>query len=125
MKLAVKNLSGDSVGEVEVPDAAFDYPLKTDLIHGAVVAIRAAQRAGTHHAKNRADVTGSNKKLYRQKGTGRARVGRAASPIRKGGGTAHGPQPRSYEKGFFPLLKKHGGSSRSRCNTRRSSRASA
>lgn len=107
MKLQVKNLSSDSVGEIEVPDEVFDYPLKTDLIHSAVLAVQAAWRSGTHSAKGRAEVTGSGKKLYRQKGTGRSRVGRAASPIRRGGGTSHGPQPRSYVQGFSRREKRN------------------
>jgi len=70
--------------------------MKNGLIHTAVVAWQAAQRAGTHKVKNRNEVAGSGRKLFKQKGTGRARMGRAANPLR-GKGTVHGPQPRSYE----------------------------
>jgi len=62
------------------------------------VAVRAAQRAGTHKAKVRSEVSGSGRKLWRQKGTGRARVGSRRTPLWRGGGTVHGPRPRSYEK---------------------------
>lgn len=98
MKLAVKNLANQSVAEAEVPDEVFNYPYKEHLIHEVVVAIRAAQRAGTHKVKVRSEVAGSGRKLWRQKGTGRARVGSRRTPLWKGGGTVHGPQPRSYEK---------------------------
>jgi large subunit ribosomal protein L4 len=98
MKLAVKNLANQSVGETEVPDEVFNYPYKEHLIHEVVVAVRAAQRAGTHKTKPRSEVAGSGRKLWRQKGTGRARVGSRRTPLWRGGGTVHGPQPRSYEK---------------------------
>ncbi|HVS62448.1 MAG TPA: 50S ribosomal protein L4 [Thermoanaerobaculia bacterium] len=98
MKLAIKNLANESVGEAEVPDEVFNYPYKEHLIHEVVVAVRAAQRAGTHKAKVRSEVSGSGRKLWRQKGTGRARVGSRRTPLWRGGGTVHGPQPRSYEK---------------------------
>ncbi len=96
MKLAVKNLKNDAVGEAEVPDEIFSYPYKEHLIHLAVVAIRAAQRAGTHKVKGRGEVKASGKKPWRQKGTGRARVGSVASPLWRKGGTVHGPQPRDH-----------------------------
>lgn len=107
MKVQVKSLDNGSVKELDLPDAVFDYPFKSDLIHSAVVAIRAAQRRGTHKTKNRKDVRGSGRKLYRQKGTGRARVGNAKSPIRRSGGVAHGPQPRSHEKGLSRREKRN------------------
>jgi large subunit ribosomal protein L4 len=98
MKLAIKNLANQPVGEAEVPDEVFNYPYKEHLIHEVVVALRAAQRAGTHKVKPRSEVSGSGRKLWRQKGTGRARVGSRRTPLWRGGGTVHGPQPRSYEK---------------------------
>ena len=97
MKIAVKSLKNRKVKEIDVPDAIFDYPYKEHLIHTAVRSYMAAQRQGTHSAKRRGEVRGSGRKLYRQKGTGRARAGRASSPLRRGGGTVHGPQPRNYE----------------------------
>lgn len=71
---------------------------KTQTVHDTVVAYRAAQRAGTHCTKTRAEVAASNKKPWRQKGTGRARVGRVSSPIWRGGGVVFGPKPRDYSK---------------------------
>ncbi len=97
MKISVKNFKNESVGEVEVSEAVFGYPYKEHLIHTVIRAILAAQRAGTHKTKVRSEVAGSGKKLWRQKGTGRARMGSARSPIWRKGGTVHGPQPRSYE----------------------------
>ena len=96
MKIAVKNLANETVKEIELPEQVFAYPYKEDLIHLAVVAIRAAMRRGTHKTKTRAEVSGSGRKLWRQKGTGRARTGSVRSPLWRKGGTVHGPQPRSY-----------------------------
>lgn len=98
MKLAVKNLKNEPVGETEVPDAIFTYPYKEHLIHLAVVAFLAGRRAGTHKVKGRHEVRGGGRKPWRQKGTGRARVGSRRSPLWRGGGTVHGPQPRSHAK---------------------------
>lgn len=96
MKITVKNLKNEDVGELELPEEVFDYPFKEHLIHTAVRACLAAKRRGTHKTKVRSEVVGSGRKLYRQKGTGRARAGTASSPLRRAGGTVHGPQPRSY-----------------------------
>jgi large subunit ribosomal protein L4 len=96
MKVPVKNLENKAVGEVELPEAVFGYPYKEHLVHLAVVSIRNAQRAGTHKTKGRHEVSGSGKKLWKQKGTGRARVGSRRTPLWRKGGTVHGPQPRSY-----------------------------
>lgn len=98
MKIKVKNLSNEEVKEIELPEAVFDYPYKEHLIHLAVEAVRAAQRAGTHKTKTRDEVRGSGRKLWRQKGTGRARVGSIRTPLWRKGGTVHGPQPRDYTK---------------------------
>lgn len=106
MKIPVKNLKNQDVGEVEVPDAVFSYPYKEHLIHTVVRAIRAAQRAGTHKTKVRSEVAGSGKKPWRQKGTGRARVGSVRTPLWRKGGTVHGPRPRSYELGVSVGEKK-------------------
>ncbi|MEE2776851.1 MAG: 50S ribosomal protein L4 [Acidobacteriota bacterium] len=97
MKIAVKNLAGETVKEIELPEQVFEYPYKEDLIHTAVVANRAAMRSGTHKTKTRGEVSGSGRKVWRQKGTGRARVGGIRSPLWRTGGTIHGPQPRSYD----------------------------
>jgi len=98
MKVTVKNLKNRKVREIDLPEEVFGYPYKEHLIYLAVEAYRAAQRSGTHKTKARSDVTGSGRKPWRQKGTGRARAGRASSPLWRSGGTAHGPQPRSYKK---------------------------
>jgi large subunit ribosomal protein L4 len=95
----VLNLSGDKVGKFNLADEVFGA-VNEDLLWEAVKQYRAAQRAGTHATKNRKLVSGSGKKLWRQKGTGRARVGSIRSPLWRHGGTVHGPQPRSYEYDF-------------------------
>ena len=94
--VAIKNLDNDAVGNLELPAEVFDYPYKEHLIHLAVVAVRAAQRAGTHSVKRRHEVRGSGVKPYRQKGTGRSRAGSRRSPLRRGGGVVHGPHPRDH-----------------------------
>jgi large subunit ribosomal protein L4 len=98
-KVDVLNLSGDKVGSFDLADEIFGA-VNEDLLWEAVKQYRAAQRAGTHATKNRKLVSGSGKKLWRQKGTGRARVGSIRSPLWRHGGTVHGPQPRSYEYDF-------------------------
>jgi len=91
------------VGSLALSDAVFGGRVKTDLIHTSVVRANAAERRGTHATKTRANVAGSGKKPWRQKGTGRARVGEIRNPLWRKGGTVHGPQPRSYE---YQLPKK-------------------
>ncbi|HSB74653.1 MAG TPA: 50S ribosomal protein L4 [Terriglobales bacterium] len=98
-KIDVLNLSGDKVGSFDLAEEIFGV-VNEDLLWEAVKHYRAAQRAGTHATKNRKLVSGSGKKLWRQKGTGRARVGSIRSPLWRHGGTVHGPQPRSYEYDF-------------------------
>ena len=97
MKLDVVNAKKETVGSVELNDDVFGGRVKTDLIWEAVVQENAAERRGTHATKNRALVSGSGKKPWRQKGTGRARVGEIRNPLWRKGGTVFGPQPRSYE----------------------------
>jgi large subunit ribosomal protein L4 len=92
----VKNLEGKKVGEVELADAVFAAKVNPHLLHETVRWYLASQRAGTHKTKGRGEVSGSGRKLWRQKGTGRARVGSIRSSIWRKGGTVHGPQPRSY-----------------------------
>ncbi len=92
----VKNLDGKTVGEVELADAVFAARVNPHLLHEASRWYLAMQRQGTHKTKGRGEVEGSGKKLWRQKGTGRARMGSVRSPIWRKGGTVHGPQPRSY-----------------------------
>jgi len=107
MKIAVKNLNNEQVREIEVPDAVFAYPYKEHLIHEAVRAYQAGLRAGTHKTKDRSEVSGSGKKLWRQKGTGRARTGDIRNPKWRGGGTVHGPVPRSHAKDLSVREKKN------------------
>lgn len=107
MKVAVKNLENKKVREVDLPDAVFAYPYNEHLIHEAVLANLAALRRGTHKTKTRAEVSGSGRKLWRQKGTGRARVGDIRNPKWRKGGTVHGPQPRSHAKGLSPREKRN------------------
>jgi len=95
----IHNLSGAKVGTLELADEIF-AAVNEDLLWEAVKQYRAAQRAGTHATKARWQVSGSGKKLWRQKGTGRARIGSIRSPLWRHGGTVHGPQPRSYEYAF-------------------------
>ena len=107
MKLTVKSLANETVEEVDLPEAVFGYPYKEHLIHQVVVAIRAASRAGTHKTKGRGELRGGGKKPWRQKGTGRARAGSTRSPLWRGGGTVHGPQPRDYTLGVSAREKRN------------------
>jgi len=95
----IHDLSGAKVGTLDLADEVFGA-VNEDLLWEAVKQYRAAQRAGTHATKARWQVSGSGKKLWRQKGTGRARIGSIRSPLWRHGGTVHGPQPRSYEYAF-------------------------
>src|SRR5437660_7092987 len=95
----IHDLSGKKVGTLELADEVFGA-INEDLLYEAITHYRAAQRAGTHATKNRKLVAGSGKKLWKQKGTGRARVGSVRSPLWRHGGTVHGPQPRSYDYAF-------------------------
>jgi len=97
MKIDVVNAENKKVGSVDLNDDVFGGRVKSDLIHESVVRQNAAERRGTHMTKNRALVSGSGKKPWRQKGTGRARVGEIRNPLWRGGGTVFGPTPRSYE----------------------------
>src|SRR5207247_1165592 len=98
----IHNLSGAKVGTLELADEVFGA-VNEDLLWEAVKHYRAAQHAGTHATKNRWRVSGSGKKLWKQKGTGRARVGSIRSPLWRHGGTVHGPEPRDYR---YALPKK-------------------
>jgi len=98
-KIQVVNLTGAKVGEFELDDL-FAGEVNEALLWEAVKHYRAALRQGTHATKNRKKVSGAGKKLWKQKGTGRARVGSIRTPLWRGGGTVHGPQPRSYEYAF-------------------------
>jgi large subunit ribosomal protein L4 len=97
LTLNVYNRQGESVGTVEVDPAEFGSAINRQLLHDVVLMHLANQRAGTHSTLRRGEVAGSTKKLFRQKGTGNARVGTRRTNKRKGGGTAKGPKPRDYE----------------------------
>ena len=103
MKIDIVNTKKETVGSLELKDEIFGGRVKTDLIWESVVQENAAERRGTHATKNRAAVSGSGKKPWRQKGTGRARVGEIRNPLWRKGGTVFGPMPRSYE---YSLPKK-------------------
>ena len=94
--LDVHNLQKEKVAEIELKDEIFAVSLKKHIIHQVVISQLANRRSGTAATKSRSKVEFSGRKLWRQKGTGRARVGSAASPIRRGGGVAFGPTPRKY-----------------------------
>lgn len=93
----VKTPAGKSAGSVELPADIFDVQVNIPLIHQVVTGQLAAARQGTHQAKRRGEVSGSGKKPFKQKGTGRARQGSIRAPQYRGGGVVHGPQPRDYE----------------------------
>ncbi len=103
MQLDVVNSENKKVGAIDVRDEVFGGRVNTDLMWESVVHANAAVRRGTHATKNRANVSGSGKKPWKQKGTGRARVGSVRNPLWRHGGTVFGPQPRSYD---FKLSKK-------------------
>lgn len=98
MKLSVKNSQGKAAGELEVKFELIENGRGTQAVHDTVVAYQAAQRMGTACAKTVGEVSGSNKKPWKQKGTGRARAGSNQSPLWAGGGVVFGPRPRSYAK---------------------------
>lgn len=96
--LDVVDTKGKKAGTVDLPAEIFDVQTNVPLIHQVVVAQRAAARAGTHKTKTRGEVSGSGRKPFKQKGTGRARQGSVRMPQHTGGGTVHGPQPRDYSQ---------------------------
>lgn len=95
-KVDVFNLKREKVGELDLADEVFGAEVKEHLFHEVVTAQLASQRAGTHAAKERAAVSGSSHKIYKQKGTGRARHGSVRAPIFVGGGRAHPPKPQDF-----------------------------
>jgi large subunit ribosomal protein L4 len=99
----VVNLDGKKVGEVELADAVFGAKVNPHLLHEASRWYLAGLRRGTHKVKEKSEVSGAGRKLWRQKGTGRARIGSIRSPLWRHGGTVHGPRPRSYS---YALPKK-------------------
>lgn len=106
MKLTIKDIKGNNQGELEVKFALIEDGKGTQAVHDAVVAYQAAQRMGTACTKNVGEVAGTNKKPWRQKGTGRARAGSFRSPLWSGGGVVFGPKPRDFAKKVSPRTRK-------------------
>ena len=96
MELPLKNRQGAVVGSIELSDAVFNVPFREALVHQVMVGQLANRRVGTHSTKTRAEVRGGGRKPWRQKGTGRARIGSIRAPHWRGGGIAFGPKPRDY-----------------------------
>ncbi len=99
-EIEVRNLANEVVGKLELSDLVFKAPVNEHLVWEAVKHYADSLRAGTASTRTRAEVSGSGKKLWRQKGTGRARIGSVRSPLWRHGGTVHGPKPRNYEYSF-------------------------
>ena len=98
MKVPVYNLAREVVRHIDVSDDVFAVPFNQAVLHQAMVRQRANARQGTASTKTRSEVSGTSKKMYRQKGTGSARAGSRRSPLRRGGGVTFGPKPRSYRQ---------------------------
>ena len=98
MEVPVYNLAGEVIKHIEISDQVFAVPFNEAVVHQAVVRQRANARQGTASTKTRGEVSGSSRKLFRQKGTGLARAGGRKSPLRRGGGITFGPKPRSYRQ---------------------------
>jgi large subunit ribosomal protein L4 len=106
MQAKLYEQQGELIGEFEISDFLFGIEPNEPVMHQAVVRQLANARLGTHNTLGRGDVRGSTRKLYRQKGTGRARQGSIRAPHRRGGGVAHGPHPRSYEKKMLRKMRR-------------------
>ncbi|MDZ4247478.1 MAG: 50S ribosomal protein L4, partial [Dehalococcoidia bacterium] len=98
MEVAVLNTTGDTVSQLQISDYVFNIPVNTAVMHQVLVAQNNNARLGTANTKTRSEVTGSTRKLFAQKHTGRARRGSIKSPLLKGGGIVFGPHPRSYKQ---------------------------
>jgi large subunit ribosomal protein L4 len=105
-KVKVLDLTSSEVGEIELNDMVFGVPLNEPLIHEAVRSYQANRRQGTSATKTRGDVSGAGRKLWKQKGTGRARIASLRSPLWKGGGNVHGPQPRDWSYNLPKKMRK-------------------
>ena len=106
MQIPVYNLTGEIIEQIEISDQIFAAPVNEGVIHQAMVRQQANARQGTASTKTRSEVSGSNRKLFRQKGTGNARAGSRRSPIRRGGGIAFGPKPRDYSQALPKKMRR-------------------
>jgi large subunit ribosomal protein L4 len=106
VKVPVYNLAGQEVRTIDISDALFGVPFNESVVHQVMVGLQANARQGTAATKTRGMVAGSKKKLYRQKGTGNARAGTRKSPLRVGGGTMFGPQPRDYRQDINKKMRR-------------------
>lgn len=106
-EITVRNWNNEELRTLELDETVFDYPEKPHLVYEAVCAYQAGGRSGTHQTKNRKDVSGGTRKVWRQKGTGRARVGDNRSPLWRHGGTVHGPVTRSYDWRFPKKMRRN------------------
>jgi large subunit ribosomal protein L4 len=106
MKLPVYDIEGTEVEQIELDDSVFGVPMNEAVVHQALVRQRANARVGTASTKTRGEVSGSTRKLYRQKGTGRARAGDLRSPLRRHGGVIFGPKPRNYRQAMPKKMRR-------------------
>ncbi len=106
MEVPVYNLAGEVVKHIEISDRVFAVPLNQAVVHQALVRQRANARQGTASTKTRSEVSGSTRKLFRQKHTGMARAGSIRSPLRRGGGITFGPKPRSYRQAMPKKMRR-------------------
>ncbi len=106
MQIPVYSMSGEVIKQIDVSDDVFTVPFNEAVVHQAVVRQLANARQGTACTKTRGEVAGSNRKLYRQKHTGNARAGNIKSPLRRGGGIAFGPKPRSYQQAMPKKMRR-------------------
>ncbi len=106
MEVPVYNLAGEVVDQIEISDDVFAVPFNQAVVHQAMVRQQANARQGTASTKTRSDVSGTTRKLFRQKHTGQARAGSRRSPLRRGGGIVFGPQPRSYQQAMPKKMRR-------------------
>ena len=106
MEISVYNTEGKVTGQMELDESVFGLPMNTSVVHQAMLRQRANARVGTASTKTRAEVSGSGRKLYRQKHTGRARAGDIRSPLRRHGGIIFGPKPRSYHQAMPKKMRR-------------------
>jgi len=106
MKIAVYSMSGAEIKQIDIDESVFDVPMNSSVVHQAVVCQRNNARQGTVSTKDRSLVRGSTRKIFRQKGTGNARMGSEKNPLRRGGGTVFGPTPRDYSQSINKKMRR-------------------